>query len=130
MYQFFRDVDDELAWIRDKRPVAESTDLGSSLVAVQNLMKKHQALEKEIIAHEPLIDKVASAARSMIKSKHFASSDIEKRLDEVHDELKSLKESSSNRRLKLQEALESQKVSHSCCDYCVSCALSLIFVRQ
>ena len=42
MYQFFRDVEDELAWIQDRRPLAESEDLGSSLTAVQNLMKKHQ----------------------------------------------------------------------------------------
>ena len=42
MYQFFRDVEDELSWIQDRKPIAESTDLGNSLTAVQNLMKKHQ----------------------------------------------------------------------------------------
>jgi spectrin beta len=42
MYQFFRDVEDELSWIQDRKPVAESTDLGKSLTDVQNLMKKHQ----------------------------------------------------------------------------------------
>lgn len=42
MYQFFRDVEDELSWIQEKRPTAESTDLGHSLSDVQNLMKKHQ----------------------------------------------------------------------------------------
>lgn len=44
MYQFFRDVEDELAWIQDRRPMAESQDLGNSLSSVQNLMKKHQVL--------------------------------------------------------------------------------------
>ena len=42
MYQFYRDVEDELSWIQDKQPVASSSDLGNSLMAVQNLMKKHQ----------------------------------------------------------------------------------------
>ena len=42
MYQFFRDVEDELSWIQDRQPLAESQDLGTSLSAVQNLMKKHQ----------------------------------------------------------------------------------------
>ncbi|XP_052769142.1 spectrin beta chain, non-erythrocytic 2-like isoform X1 [Mya arenaria] len=109
MYQFYRDVEDELAWIQDRKPVAESTDLGTSLVSVQSLMKKHQALEAEIVAHEPLIDRVAGAAKAMIKSKHFASGDIEKRLDELKSELQQLKEASSVRRIKLQDALESQK---------------------
>jgi len=35
-------VEDELSWIQDRKPTAESTDLGNSLTAVQNLMKKHQ----------------------------------------------------------------------------------------
>lgn len=110
MYQFYRDVEDELSWIQEKKPIAESTDIGASLVAVQNLIKKHQALESEIVAHEPLIDAVANAAQHMIKSKHFASAEIEKRLDELHSELQQLKEVSSDRRIKLQDALESQKV--------------------
>lgn len=42
MYQYYRDVEDELSWIQEKLPIASSTDLGNSLNAVQNLMKKHQ----------------------------------------------------------------------------------------
>ncbi|XP_052269284.1 spectrin beta chain, non-erythrocytic 1-like isoform X3 [Dreissena polymorpha] len=109
MYQFYRDVEDELSWIHDKKPIAESTDLGNSLTSVQNLMKKHQALEAEIVAHEPLIERVAHAAKKMVIGKHFASDDIERRLDELHTELQQLKEVSSMRRAKLQDALESQK---------------------
>ena len=109
MYQFYRDVEDELSWIHDKKPLAESDDLGNSLSAVQNLFKKHQALESEIVAHEPLIDAVANAAQHMIRSKHFAAEDIGKRLDELHVELQQLKEVSSDRRIRLQDSLESQK---------------------
>lgn len=42
LYQFLRDVDDELAWLNEKEPLAASTDLGNSLNAVQSLQKKHQ----------------------------------------------------------------------------------------
>ncbi|XP_033735465.1 spectrin beta chain, non-erythrocytic 5-like isoform X2 [Pecten maximus] len=109
MYQFYRDAEDEMSWIQDKKPVASSTDLGASYPAVQNLMKKHQALEAEIIAHEPLIDEVASNAQRMIQSKHFASQDIEVRLDELHRDLQQLKEQTSVRKVALQDSLESQK---------------------
>ena len=42
LYQFYRDVTDELSWIQEKLPLASSNDLGNSLNAVQNLQKKHQ----------------------------------------------------------------------------------------
>ena len=42
LYQFYRDVQDELTWIEEKLPVASSQELGDNLTAVQNLQKKHQ----------------------------------------------------------------------------------------
>ena len=42
LFTFYRDVDDELSWVNDKRPIAAMTDLGDNLTAVQNLQKKHQ----------------------------------------------------------------------------------------
>jgi len=43
MHQFLRDVDDELQWVAEKESQASSTDLGTTLTAVQSLQKKHQA---------------------------------------------------------------------------------------
>ena len=44
LQQFSRDVEDELAWIKERWPLAESANYGKSLVGVQNLQKKHQVL--------------------------------------------------------------------------------------
>lgn len=41
-YQFFRDVDEELAWVHEKLPMASSKDYGKSLATVQSLQEKHQ----------------------------------------------------------------------------------------
>jgi len=46
LYTFYRDVDDEMLWIREKRPIAAMTDLGTNLHTVQSLQKKHQVIEK------------------------------------------------------------------------------------
>jgi hypothetical protein len=62
------------------------------------------------VAHEPLIDAVATSAQNMIRAKHFASGDIQNRLDELTHQLRDLKSSTSARKLKLQAALEAQKV--------------------
>jgi len=47
LQQFFRDVEDEEDWIREKEPIAASTNRGRDLIGVQNLIKKHQALNTE-----------------------------------------------------------------------------------
>jgi len=45
LYTFYRDVDDEALWIREKRPTAAMTDLGTNLQTVQSLQKKHQVIK-------------------------------------------------------------------------------------
>ena len=57
--QLFRDVEDEEAWIREKEPIIASTNRGKDLIGVQNLIKKHQAMQAEINNHEPRIDAVS-----------------------------------------------------------------------
>lgn len=42
--RFLHDVEDEEAWIREKEPIASSTNTGRDLTGAQNLSKKHQAL--------------------------------------------------------------------------------------
>lgn len=43
-YEFFRDVDEELAWVHEKLPMASSRDYGQSLATVQSLQEKHQVM--------------------------------------------------------------------------------------
>jgi spectrin beta len=49
LYTFYRDVDDELLWINEKRPIAAMEDLGSNLTSVQSLQKKHQVFMAEML---------------------------------------------------------------------------------
>ena len=41
LYQFFYDLDMEMAWIREHMTLANSEDLGTSLIGVQRLQKRH-----------------------------------------------------------------------------------------
>ncbi|XP_076029013.1 spectrin beta chain, non-erythrocytic 5 kst isoform X3 [Oratosquilla oratoria] len=108
LQQLYHDIEDELLWLSEKEPLASSEDLGSSLLAVQNLQKKHQALEAEMQAHEPVINSVNSRAQQMIRSSHFAVGDIETRISELLKSHARLKDSASIRRLRLLDAVESQ----------------------
>ncbi|KAF6721700.1 Spectrin alpha chain, non-erythrocytic 1 [Oryzias melastigma] len=55
LHQFFRDLDDEESWIKEKKLLVGSEDYGRDLTGVQNLRKKHKRLEAELGAHEPAI---------------------------------------------------------------------------
>lgn len=72
-----------------------------------------QAIESEIIAHEPLIETVATSAQDMVKSNHFEAAKVELRINDLLQKLQQLKECSSLRKIKLQDSMEAQKVKFS-----------------
>ncbi|XP_065202026.1 spectrin beta chain, non-erythrocytic 1 isoform X3 [Planococcus citri] len=108
LYQFSRDIEDELQWLFEKEPFAASSDYGTSLNTVQKLQKKQQALEAELLSHEPVINALSSRAQQMIRSGHFASQRIDALLSDVMEKFAHIKELTNTRKLKLLDALESQ----------------------
>lgn len=79
-------------------------------LGVQNLIKKQEAVDAEITAHEQLLNAVISTTDQLIERQHYASDEIEVRcaeLQETWDELTSL---SATRHQKLQESLQGQQV--------------------
>ena len=108
--QFSRDVEEEMQWIKEHRPLAESSDYGKSLVGVQNLQKKHQALLNEITSYEGNIQSVDQSAKELVSCDHFASSSIEELNRDLQHGWKQLKLLAAGRTQKLADALEAQKV--------------------
>ncbi|CAH1785763.1 unnamed protein product [Owenia fusiformis] len=108
LQQFFRDVEDEEDWIREKEPIAASTNRGRDLIGVQNLMKKHQALQTEIAGHEHRIDAVCSQGQEMINDGHFAQEDIQERTTSLLEKWENLKEKAAKRKEDLEDSLQAQ----------------------
>jgi hypothetical protein len=46
--EFYLQVEEEEAWIREKEPMASSLDYGKDISSVMKLQQKHQTLEAEI----------------------------------------------------------------------------------
>ncbi|XP_077334821.1 spectrin alpha chain, non-erythrocytic 1 isoform X4 [Lithobates pipiens] len=109
LQQLFRDVEDEETWIREKEPIAASTNRGKDLIGVQNLLKKHQALQAEIAGHEPRIKAVTQKGNNMITEGHFASDDVKVKLRELNDKWTSLRNKASQRRQDLEDSLQAQQ---------------------
>ncbi|XP_033927552.1 spectrin beta chain, non-erythrocytic 2 isoform X1 [Melopsittacus undulatus] len=57
-HQFHRDLEDEILWVKERRPLAVSTDHGKDLPSVQLLIKKNQTLQKELQGHERRVEEL------------------------------------------------------------------------
>lgn len=107
--QLFRDIEDEEAWIREKEPIAASTNRGRDLIGVQNLIKKHQAVLAEINNHEHRIRSVCQSAEDMIRDGHFASNEIQNRVYSLNDKWQSLKDKANQRKTDLEDSLQAHQ---------------------
>ncbi|XP_064649219.1 spectrin alpha chain-like isoform X2 [Lineus longissimus] len=109
LHQFFRDIDDEEAWIREKKLLVGSEDYGRDLTGVQNLRKKHKRLDAEVGSHEPAIEAVKEAGRKLMEETTLGSEDIENRIEQLQSSWEELRQMSTNRGQKLEESLAYQQ---------------------
>ncbi|XP_053553803.1 spectrin beta chain, non-erythrocytic 5 [Bombina bombina] len=107
--QFFQDLDDELGWIQEKMPLASSKECGQSLTTVQSLLEKHQNLENEINSREALTKAVMGTGRKLVRANHFASREIDERLQQLEVAAETLKAEAERRRKRLLQACEAQQ---------------------
>ncbi|XP_028933726.1 spectrin beta chain, non-erythrocytic 5 [Ornithorhynchus anatinus] len=107
--QFFQEVDDELAWVREKLPLVTARDYGQTLSAVQRLQEKHQNLENEIGGHEVLMRKVASTGHGLVRGGHPAAGEVMARLRRLEEAMDGLRAEAGGRRRRLQQAHEAQE---------------------
>lgn len=52
MFDFNRDVDETISWIKEKEQLMASDDFGRDLASVQALLRKHEGLERDLAALE------------------------------------------------------------------------------
>ena len=81
------------------------------LVFLTMLCLCFQALENELTNHQFRIDTVLASGQDLIDSNHYASDEIEERCEELSGSWELLMEAAAERKQKLGDALESQKVS-------------------
>ncbi|XP_061843662.1 spectrin beta chain, non-erythrocytic 5 [Nerophis lumbriciformis] len=105
LFQFTRDQEEELDWLRQRLATVSSTDCGGSLSSSQQLLNKHQVVVQELSSRAPLLQAVVEAGHSLVRGRHFASHDIQERLDEIKRVHEEVKTEAAKRGKLLQEAL-------------------------
>lgn len=81
LHDFYRNIDDEEAWIREKKILVSSEDYGRDLIGVRNLRKKHERIENEVAAHDPFIKQVIAQGEELTVGVQLADpEEIKKRI--------------------------------------------------
>ncbi|KAM6906876.1 spectrin family protein isoform 2-T2 [Xenentodon cancila] len=108
-HQFNRDLEDEILWVKERMPLATSTDHGKDLPTVQLLIKKNQTLQKEIQGHQPRIDDIHRRGKTQSQVDGERQSVLEERLVELRDLWDQLIAETDKRHARLIEANRAQQ---------------------
>merc|ERR1719273_2311559 len=102
---FIAAVKDLDFWLGEIESLLNTDEVGKDLASVQNLMKKHQLVEADIIAHEDRIKDMNEQADSLIKSEQFDAGDIEEKRKSINERYKQVEELAADRQTRLNEAI-------------------------
>uniref|UniRef100_W5N7P3 Spectrin beta chain n=1 Tax=Lepisosteus oculatus TaxID=7918 RepID=W5N7P3_LEPOC len=109
VHQFYRDLADEILWVEERLPLAEATNHGKNLQAVQLLTKKNQTLQREIEGHQPRVDEVLNRGDRMATSENPESEKIRQQMKELQEIWVKLQEETAKRQGRLRGAQEAQQ---------------------
>merc|ERR1711971_1097060 len=101
---FIAAVKDLDFWLGEIESLLNTDEVGKDLASVQNLMKKHQLVEADIIAHEDRIKDMNEQADSLMASGQFDSDDIREKRDLITSRFKVIQDMAAHRQSLLNEA--------------------------
>jgi spectrin beta len=106
LHQFYWDIAEEEAWIREKEQILSSEEIGHDLTAVNLLISKNKALEDELAAHETQLLDDLRIGEDLIQAGHYAAPHIQQRVDDVNASWDRLKELQAMRTMRLTQATD------------------------
>jgi len=106
MWQFYWDLAEEEAWIREKEQILSSSDIGHDLTTVNLLISKNKALEEELDTNRKQLNAALKVGEDLIKAGHSQAEDIRKRIADINALWNRLKELQAMRAKRLAEATE------------------------
>jgi spectrin beta len=112
--QFLRDCEDEILWIDEKMQLANSQNLGNSLVEVNMLQRKNETLQKEVDNHQQIIDQVCKDGEKMIQEGNERSEEFQHQIGILLAQWDNLKRAIDERRAKLDFSQRVQQYLFDC----------------
>ena len=91
-------------WPGEVESILTTDEAGNDLAFAQNLMKKHQLVEADIIVHEDRIKDMIDQSDSLVDSGQFDSNDIRDKRDNISKRYKHIQDLAAHRQSLLNEA--------------------------
>lgn len=113
-HAYVKDAQESLLWIKEKTALVSVSDFGKSLMEVQSMMKRHQLLEADVANHNSIVKSLIEKGEQLIKSNHQQSLEIESLVQDLALRRNQLRDASSLRKLRLNDALLSQQFFIQC----------------
>ena len=113
-HSYVKDIHDALLWMKEKIALVSVADFGKSLVEVQSMMKRHQLLEVDVANHNANVKSLVEKGEQLIKSNHQQSHEIENLVEDLVKRRNELRDASSLRKIRLDDALQSQQFFIQC----------------
>ncbi|KAK6050214.1 hypothetical protein COOONC_12281 [Cooperia oncophora] len=82
-HQLAFDVDCELQWIAEKKPIASSEDTSRNLTEALNMVKKQDQLEAEVHQHSGNIETTIAQGEALIRGGHNAATQIKAKCEQL-----------------------------------------------
>ncbi|XP_045456798.1 spectrin beta chain, non-erythrocytic 5 [Melitaea cinxia] len=106
LHRWERDADEEFSWLSERAGAGVWDESGASLADAQALLKKHLALEAELIGREASISAVCARATALARRGHFAGSELEARARDLRTAQRTLLDRAAQRSIDLRERCE------------------------
>ena len=110
------DCEDESLWIDDKLRLAQSEDVGNSLVEVNMLQRKNDTLQKEVEKHDARIQQVCQDGHSMIAEDNPKSEEFQRSINNLLEKFDELRFEIEARRRRLEDSQKVQQYLFDCCE--------------
>ncbi|XP_065331438.1 spectrin beta chain isoform X2 [Cloeon dipterum] len=104
--QYLFDAGEAEAWMSEQELYMMVEDRGKDEISAQNLMKKHEALERAVEHYADTIRQLGETARQLTLDNHDDSDQIALKQSQVEKLYAGLKDLAGERRAKLDEALQ------------------------
>ncbi len=83
--QFNEAVNDMDFWLGEVEAQLSSEDCGRDLAGVQNLLKKHQLVERDVLARQDRLGELSGQAKKFVQEQHFDAENIQEKHKSISD---------------------------------------------
>lgn len=105
LHQFLRNIYEVEGWLHQKQQVASDENYRDS-TNLQSKIQKHLAFESELMANRGRVGAVVGEGEALIEENHYATKEIQDRVEELESEWRVLQETSELKKNRLNDAYQ------------------------